>query len=259
MSAAAPRAPARRASGGDVARAIALLFALLATLGLAGCKRVRGALGSKPAEVARGVVVSLEVPGDVPVAFVRATSASKRVIVYLPPRCVDAGESFREWAVVASRDASALGLTGDTPCPASPHQQLTTDITKLSSRVDAALSAAAAVSQIDRASIVLAGYSQGAARAEDLVQHDPARFPRALLIGAPEAPQVSHLGRARAVATAAGERDRRDLMLTGTQALGRAGVPSRFFLLPGAAHGEFGPEGGDVMLEAIAWLFEAAP
>lgn len=235
----------------------ALLFTALTLPGCDSMRRAPGAQGD--GAVAPGVLVSLPVPGDSPIAFVRAKSPSKRVVVYLPPKCVDADASFRAWALDVSHDVSSIGLVGDAPCPGSPHKQHSNDVARVTARVDAALAAASSVAAIDRAALVLVGYSQGAARAEDLVQADPTRFSRALLIAAPEAPQVSHLGRARAVATAAGERDRRDLMLVGTQALSRAGTPVKFFLLPGAAHGEFGPEGGRVMKEALAWLFDEAP
>ncbi len=232
----------------------------LASLSLlsTSCCDPRKPRGATPA-IAPGAVVALPVPDDAPVSFARARTRSRRIVVYLPPRCVDAEASFRAWAFDVTEEWSVLGLTGDVPCPGSRWMQYSPDAARVAARVDAALTAASAVSTIDRATLVLVGYSQGAARAEDLVQLDPARFSRVMLIGAPEAPQVSHLGRARAVATAAGERDRRDLMLLGTQALTRAGTPVKFFMFPGAEHGEFGPEGGRVMTEALAWLAATAP
>lgn len=240
-------------------RAGATAVLALSLVSTACCRPGRSRGAAPSAAVAPGAVVSLAVPDDAPVSFVRARAASRRVIAYLPPRCVDAEASFREWAPGVAADWSVVGLQGDVPCPGSPWRQYSPDASRVAARVEAALAAAAAAAPIDRASLVLVGYSQGAARAEDLVQLDPARFSRVVLIGAPEAPQVSHLGRARAVATAAGERDRRDLMLVGTQALTRAGTPVRFFLLPGAEHGEFGPEGGRVMSDALGWVSATAP
>ncbi|HOU94337.1 MAG TPA: hypothetical protein PLU22_24970, partial [Polyangiaceae bacterium] len=38
--------------------------------------------------------------------------------------------------------------------------------------------------------------------------------------------------------------------------LGAAGLRARFFLLPGAAHGEYGRDGARVLHEALAWLLE---
>lgn len=236
--------------------------ALVAVVGVsvAACKQARTLFDPAPKSgVAAGVVVELAVPGDLAASFVRTTSTSKRLVVYLPPKCVDGAVSFRGWAVDAAADVSSVALVGEQPCVGTPHTQFGSDIQKLGARVQSAIAAASAAAAIEQVDVVLAGYSQGAARAEDLAQAFPDRFPRVVLIGAPEAPTVSHLGRARAVATMAGEKDRRDLMMVGTQALERAGVGAKFFLLPGAAHGEMGPDGGRVMREAFAWLWSVAP
>ena len=38
-----------------------------------------------------------------------------------------------------------------------------------------------------------------------------------------------------------------------------AGVPATFMLLPGAKHGEYGPEGERVLEEALTWALAKAP
>lgn len=210
---------------------------------------------------ARGVVLSVPVPGDTPAHFVRTTGGSRRVAFYLPPKCTDPMPSFQGWAVEAAADTTVIGISGDQACPHTPYFQLSGDPAHLAARVDAAIHAVSTQlpGGLDTSTLVLVGYSQGASKAEDLAAHSPQRFPRVVLIGAPDAPTVSHLGHTRVVATMAGERDRRDLMMTGTAALTHAGIPSRFFLLPGAAHGEMGPEGGKVMREALTWAWQTAP
>jgi hypothetical protein len=47
-------------------------------------------------------------------------------------------------------------------------------------------------------------------------------------------------------------------MREGADALLRAGIPARFFLLPKARHGQYGPEGDRVLGEAFAWLLSPA-
>jgi hypothetical protein len=54
-----------------------------------------------------------------------------------------------------------------------------------------------------------------------------------------------------------GERETTGHMRAGTQVLAAAGKPVRFFLLPAAKHGEFGPEGNRVIDELLSWLLLA--
>lgn len=246
------------------ARLAALRFAglvLASALASACCKIPGGKRGLLDSGPARGVVLSVPVPGDTPAHFVRTTGGSRRVAFYLPPKCTDPMPSFQGWAIEAAADTTVIGIGGDQPCPHTPYFQLAGDAAHLAARVDAAVKAVSAQlpGGLDTNALVLVGYSQGAAKAEDLAAHSPQHFPRVVLIGAPDPPSVSHLGHARVVATMAGERDRRDLMMTGTAALTHAGIPSRFFLLPGAAHGEMGPEGGKIMREVLAWVWQTAP
>ena len=56
----------------------------------------------------------------------------------------------------------------------------------------------------------------------------------------------------------AGSRDRQDRMRAGERAFRAAGIPATYRVLPGAGHGEMGPEGERVMGEALAWLQENA-
>ncbi len=216
-----------------------------------GCRRSPGT--SEPRALTPGVVTEVEVPGDKPIQVVASRIATGRVVVYLPPRCADPLGSFVPWAEPLADLATIVAVVGDRPCAGSPHFELG-DAADVRRRVDGALGAVSARTRERMKEVVLAGYSQGAARAEELAALEPERFVRVLLVGAPTAPSATKLRRARAVATMAGERDRRDLMLIGTQELERVGVASRFFLLPGAAHGEVGPDGARVFRAALGWL-----
>ena len=56
------------------------------------------------------------------------------------------------------------------------------------------------------------------------------------------------------MATLAGQNDVQQPMREGAEALSKAGVRARFFLLPKARHGQYGPEGERVLGETFAWL-----
>jgi hypothetical protein len=80
-----------------------------------------------------------------------------------------------------------------------------------------------------------------------------------ILGGAPRQPSTDRLHRARAVVVLAGEHDRRIYLKEGADALAATRVPTAFRILPGAGHGEYGPEGRRIMAESLAWLFATAP
>lgn len=224
--------------------------AIVLALGVVGCGKSQK---SKAGRGEPGVMAEVPVPGDKPVKLVVAKGGSKKVLVYLPPRCADPLLSFAPWAEALSDLGTVVELLGDRPCAGTPHFELG-DVVAVQRRVDAALAVVKErVSDVEP-EMVLVGYSQGAARAEELAERDAARFPRVLLIGAPTTPSATRLKHQKAVATMAGDKDRRDLMMTGTQQIEHAGVPSKFFLLPGAVHGEMGTDGPRVMREAVGWL-----
>ena len=93
----------------------------------------------------------------------------------------------------------------------------------------------------------------------DLASRFPDRYPRLLLVAAPTAPTAASLKAAAAIALIAGARDRREHLREAAEAMEKAGRPVTFMLLPGAAHGEYGPEASRVMGEALAWALAKAP
>ncbi|MCC6521603.1 MAG: hypothetical protein IT373_02980, partial [Polyangiaceae bacterium] len=105
----------------------------------------------------------------------------------------------------------------------------------------------------------LIGYSQGARRAESLAALLPARYPRVALIAQMDEPGVEKLGHTRRLLLVAGELDRRDHIQSGARKLAQAGIDVRFELLPGAHHGEYGPEAQNVMARALDWLYTEVP
>jgi predicted esterase len=208
-----------------------------------------------------GVITQLAVAGDKPIEVIRAPDGVRRVVVYLHGRCEKTDITSHEWTSDASKVAHLILLQGDGACPGTAYHEWTRDLGVVDARIEAAIAAlgAAIPGKIDSNSLVIAGYSEGAKRAESLGGRRPDRYTRVILIGAPEAPSVAELGKARVVVTMAGEKDRHDLMLLGVSTLQAAKVPAKFMVLPGTDHGFFGPQGGRVMREAIEYIASVAP
>jgi len=204
--------------------------------------------------------VDVVVPGDRPVHVVAPASSGNRALVYLPGRCGD-DQAFRSWRGAAARWGTLVVVLGDERCDGSSRYRWGTDLRRIDGRIGAALHAVSVSrgATLDSSAITLIGYSEGATRAEGLIRQSPERYRRAILAGAPKQPQVERLRGVGAVVVIAGELDRRRYLEEGADDLVRAGVPATFRVLPGAAHGEYGPEGERVMSEALAWLFATAP
>lgn len=125
---------------------------------------------------------------------------------------------------------------------------------KVNERIESAFRAIGDTS--DLRDLVVIGYSSGGTYAELLTMLFPERYTRAILIANPRQPGYYRLKKTRAVVMMAGEHDRHDLMKGGMRELKGRGIPSTFMILPGATHGMMGPEGNQVMGEALRWLLE---
>ncbi len=231
-------------------------------MGAAGCSRKASASDAPAAisdgEFPIGTSVSVAIEGDASVQVAHSALSNHGAIVYLHGRCTEPAIDVERIAQATSHHGTLLAPQGDEACPGGKGFRWTTDIEAIQSRIDRALQAVAAVrgGALDPSQITLIGYSEGAARAEALAHAFPARYPRVILIGAPTAPTAANLAGAHAVALLAGQKDRQDLMKIGLQSLEHASKPARFFELPGAEHGEFGPEGERVMSEVLDFVAE---
>lgn len=213
-----------------------------------------GCCGGKGSGPARGALVDLTgARGKVALGG----RGARRVLVYLHGRCDLPGDAA---AFVASATAQGhlVAPEGDEPCPGGKGTAWSSSVDRVQQRIDEALNAAENTGGLgaswDRNDVVLIGYSQGADRAENLAAKFPGRYRRVVLLGAPDAPSARALAGTTAVALLAGERDRRDLMMQGEASLRQAGKRVKFWLLPGAEHGDFGPQGNQVMGEALAFV-----
>jgi dienelactone hydrolase len=233
-----------------MARRALLLVAVLLFLGalLAGC------CARKKHHPPQGMVELTAADGQ-KVLVLYGSSTQKQVLVYLHGRCEDVEDSLGDFAPSVVGQGHVVAPVGPEGGCLGGQRQWGGDPGRIDGQIRAAVAAAEARvrGKWDHEDQVLIGYSQGAARGEALLPSQP-RFRRVIFLGAPSAPSARAYGSVVAAAFLAGEKDRRDLMMTGEQALRRAGKPVKFFLLPGADHGEFGPQGGPVMASALAFV-----
>ena len=193
--------------------------------------------------------------GDLPIVV--AEGRTTRPIVYLHGFCGDPAR-VEEWAAAAQEFGTIIALHGNAPCVGKPGRyRFTADMKYLDYRVRKAVRAAvdATGMELDSARINLVGYSEGATRAEQLAWVYPERYPRVVLMSGPTAPSFDRLKRGERVAIVRGSREYRKPYRAAAGHLRRAGLPSRYFELPGAAHGEFGSSATKVMGDVFGYLF----
>jgi pimeloyl-ACP methyl ester carboxylesterase len=180
--------------------------------------------------------------------------------VYLHGMCADPREDLEAWGGLAGQYGTVVALAGDTPCgPDKPSGRTswTSDVEAIDRRIVEALSivnGSALAPPLDASEVVLIGESMGAARAEALARKFDQRYRRLVLVGSPQVPSAQNLGRARAVATLAGELEGQEKMKQGARVLEQAGLRTQFWELPGATHGRYGPDGERVMSQAVAFV-----
>jgi pimeloyl-ACP methyl ester carboxylesterase len=196
----------------------------------------------------------VDVPEDQPALVIRGEGA--RPIVYLHGMCSEPRSDLEAWGSSVSAYGTVIGLVGDTRCAsATGNATWTNDPAAIDARIGAAIDALRARGvALDPSEMIVIGESLGASRAEALASRFPARYTRVILVGAPQTPSPKSLGRAKAIALLAGEREPQEKMLQGTAGLEAHGLAARFWELPGATHGTYGPEGARAMAEAVAFV-----
>ena len=155
--------------------------------------------------------------------------------------------------IAASSRVQLVALRGDKPC-SGEFRGWKFDLDGLSGRIDRTFRALGLGPAHD---VLLIGYSQGASVAELLAAREPEKYTRVVLMAKPSKPEPWHFGKTKAVATMAGTKDAQQLMVSGSRALSAAGVRSRYFPLPGAAHGYMGDDPEGTFEKVFAWLYEA--
>ena len=248
----------RRFAFGVAAVALALSSRPVEAVGPAPAADSRIAVEASQTPFLPGLPGWVPIPGDKSALVIHGSPESRLAIVYLHGLCgnVRAVESF---SAASAQHGTLIALLGDRACPGGRFKW-GKSVDALALRIDHALEAVkrARGGALDTEHPVLFGYSQGAARVEQLVAHYPNKYRLVVLGGPPREPRLPHLGGTAAVAVLGGERETTGHMRAGAQILAAAGKPVRFFLLPAAKHGEFGPEGNRVVGELLTWLLQTA-
>ncbi len=199
-------------------------------------------------------VETLPVPGDLPVSVIRGAPGTTLKMVFLHGRCARGIGYVKSFESAAMQRGTLVAPDGDVACDAGPSRKWSLDTDKLDARVNAAFRAAGEADPATIRDILVIGYSQGAVLAESLAERWPDRYSRVILIGGPGTPSATRLQAIRGAVTMAGDRDMQEKMRTGARVLAEAHIPSMFFVLPDAAHGEMGSRPEDVMGDALDWL-----
>lgn len=189
-------------------------------------------------------------------ALVIVGEDTRRPILYLHGMCSEPRSDLEVWGASASAFGTIIALVGDTRCP-SPRGNATwtTDPAAIDARIGAAIDAVRARGvALEPNDMIVIGESLGASRAEALASRFPARYTRLVLVGGPKPPSAKNLRAVKAVALLAGENEPQEDMLQGTAGLESNGIDARFWELPGATHGAYGPDGARIMSQAIAFV-----
>lgn len=217
---------------------------------LASSRLVRAAAA---AESARPRDVSM--PGDRPLRVALAAPSEDRAIVYLHGMC-GAEEGADVWADRATAHGTLITLRADVPCGDRPGYKWPKDAGAIQARIERALTRVGELrgSPMRTEDVWLIGYSQGAHRAERVAAAYPHLYRTLALGGPPTAASPERLRHARHIAVFGGEFEDTSHMVEGYLQLYGAGLDTRFFTLPRAGHGGFGPEGPRVMSEIFSFL-----
>lgn len=206
-------------------------------------------------------IVHLRVKGDRHVEVVLGPDDSANVIVYLHGVCGNP-LAFRSWASAASAHATFISMRGDLECEKRKRRfKWSYNFKGLDQRIDRVIDAVEELRDeeaepLDRGSVVLVGYSQGAHRVETMAHRYPKRYGRVVIIAPARAPDPFKLRKSERVLLIAGEKDAKKHIREGYEKLKKSGTAVKYLELPGARHGEYGPEAHRVMADGLEWLYK---
>lgn len=213
-----------------------------------------------PPNLAIGKFEEVPHPFDRSLRVAHANGKNDRAIVYLHGMCGDSNGADR-FADLLTRYGTVVVVRATIPCEDRPGYRWPAEPQDIEPRILSALSHVAQLRNglLNTKEVVLFGYSQGAHRGEKLADAYPERYRDLILGGPPTAPTPEKLHSVRRVAILGGELEDTEHMRLGDDDLRAAGKSSRFFLLPSAHHGSYGPQGALVIREALAWTLGPPP
>ncbi len=198
-------------------------------------------------------IAEVRVPGDLSAFVVRGARRHALSVVFLAGMCAHPGGYLASFPWTAVLHGDVVGVQGDLPCGEGDGdaRRWSYDLARVDRRIESAFRA----SDLDvPTDITIVGYSQGAEIAERLAARFPERYRRLVIISSPIHSTAERLGHARGVLFGIGEYESRATTLANVTALERANVPTAWFVLPGAHHGQMGTDAGRVMGDVLSWL-----
>jgi pimeloyl-ACP methyl ester carboxylesterase len=189
-------------------------------------------------------------PKGPPTFVLRGGQRGPGRLVFLHGMCGHGLGYAQAFPRAAAAHGTLIAPQGDVSC-GGPWSQWSADVRELDRRITEAFSS---LGLAEGPPIWVMGLSQGATRAVELARKWPTRYTHLVAIAAPTPTSPSGLRQLRAAVFMAGDRDRRDLMLQSQRALGGAGIPSLFLVMPEAPHGSLGREPEQTMATALTFL-----
>jgi predicted esterase len=209
-------------------------------------------------------IETLKVPNDRDVFYVPAEdrSNSKRPIIHLHGMCTEPKSDLDAFSKSVNNYGTVIALVGDKACGANANEAATwaMDPVALDARIKTAIEAVRTQAhvELDPHDPILIGESMGASRAVMLANKFPDRYQRLVLVGAPEAPSPTALSKAKAVSVLVGEKEQQAVFEKSKKVLSSQNANARFWVLPGAVHGDYGKDGARIMSDAVAFVSAAA-
>lgn len=163
--------------------------------------------------------------------------------------------AMHPWAQSIAGRVTTVALLGDGACGGGRYRW-SAYVPSIHERAQRALASLAEEGVLgERVPLAVFGYSQGATRAEKLASMRPHTYTHVVLGSPPMLPNPAHFAHVSALAVTSGEREDGSALERRVHEIAAAGVRARYFELPGAGHGEFGPRAAEVMRNLIEWLY----
>lgn len=209
-----------------------------------------------PDSITPGQLTTVRVPGYRAATVVHGQAQTRLAMVYLHGICGQVSR-IAEWAEAAAEFVTTVAPMGNKPCPDSPSRfSWNQDIELIHRLIDEALTAVsqAREGQLDTSTVVLFGYSQGASRAERLVERYPGRYRWVILGGPPRPPELEPFRASLGLALLVGTEEHQEHLADLAHDFSARGVRTRFDQFAGVGHGRFGPSAPQVMRRTLSWL-----
>jgi hypothetical protein len=194
---------------------------------------------------------AVDVPGDLPAFVLHGEHSHRMNIVFLQGMCGHPLYYAQAMQQAAAAHGDLLAPQADVPCGGG-YSRWSSDLGLMSRRFDRAFAADGRADAVR--DMVMVGYSQGAERIEWFAALHPEKVRAVVLMSGPIVPSVDKLGRVRAAVFTAGSREYQGNMRAGYEAFRARGIPSLFIEVPGAGHGDLGPDSERVMNEALDFV-----